>query len=210
MRLKSILKGTNAEVFKTLLLYYRPPPAWILDCTCGYKHFWDEMIGIYDTVTLDGKPPYKIIFTDIRPIGDYQVDYRFILDKFPDWEGKFDVVVYDPPYTELRLKVNGVKKWLKNDRYASDNFKDGISLSENHFKLFIKQAYRLTKRSGIVIAKLQDTVNWWHFKFYNCISPFRLEALYIHDLGQNWAENVEVKNAKKPIPIHAYWFILVK
>jgi hypothetical protein len=189
-----------------------------LDCTCGYKHFWDNLKGSINTKTLlDGSWntitksfSYEVVFTDIRPIGDYQVDYRKILDKFPDWAGSFDVVVYDPPYTELTFRVNGVEKWLKKDRYALDNFKDTVSLSEDHFKKFINQAYRLTNSHGIVIAKLQDTVNLWHFKFFNSIKPFELEALYIHDLGQNWAENVEVKYTKKPIPVHAYWFILVK
>lgn len=209
-RLRSILTGSNAEVFKKLLLFYKPPPAKVIDVTCGYKHFWDNLKGSINTMTLDGNKGYEVIFTDIRPIGDYQVDYRFILKKFPEWEGKFDVVVFDPPYTSLTLRVNGVEKWLKGERYGMDGDRGSTSLTEEHFRLFIKQAYRLLKRDGIVIAKLQDTVNWWHFKFYNNIEPFKLEALYIHDLGQNWAENVDVKNAKKPIPIHAYWFILVK
>jgi hypothetical protein len=45
---------------------------------------------------------------------------------------------------------------------------------------------------------------------YNARYKFDLEATYIHDLGQNWAENVEVKNARKPIPLHAIWMVFKK
>lgn len=209
-RLPSILKGTNAEVFKKLLLYYKPPPAKVIDVTCGYRHFWTLLKPSINTLTLHQTKGYEVVFNDIRPIGDYQYDYREILKHKPEWEGVFDAVVYDPPYTDLTLKVEGVDRWIKGDRYGTDSFKQEETLSEEHFQQFAKQAYRLLKSDGVVIAKLQDTVNWWHFKFYNNIKPLKLEALYIHDLGSNWAEYVEVKNARKPIPKHAYWFILVK
>lgn len=209
-RLKSILNGTNAEVFKTLLLYYKPPPATIIDVTCGHKHFWTLLNPMINTATLDGRGSYKVVFSDIRPIGDIQADYRKILDLYPELEGRFDVVVYDPPYTEVSIVVNGYKRWNPSERYATNQFEGDTALTEDHIRAFIKQAYRLLKSDGIVIAKLQDTVNWWHFTFYNNIKPFKLEALYIQNLGQNWAEHVEVRGVKKPIPIHAYWFILTK
>jgi len=209
-RLKSILNGSNAEVFQQLLAFYLPPPAKIIDVTCGEKHFWDLIKPSLGNATLTGEKGYIAMFSDIRPIGDLQTDYRFILAKYPELEGQFNGVIFDPPYTELTLRVNGVEKWLDNNRYGMDKFKADMTLSDEHFRLFVKQAYRLLNGKGIVIVKLQDTANWWHFRLWDNIRPFTLEALYIHDLGQNWAENVEVKNARKPIPMHAYWFILVK
>ena len=209
-RLNSVLRGTNADVFKTLLYHYRPAPAKVIDVTCGEKHFWDKIKPSLGNATLDGGKGYVVVYSDIRPIGDFQVDYRFILDKYPELEDQFDVVVYDPPYTELTLRVNGVEKWLNNNRYGMDKFKAEMTLSDSHFQLFVKQAWRLLKSDGILIVKLQDTANWWHFRFWENMKPLSLVALHIHDLEQNWAENVMVKNAKMPIPLHAYWFILEK
>lgn len=209
-RLKSILSGSNADVFQQLLTYYKQPPAKIIDVTCGYKHFWDNLKGGINTVDLFGKPTYQVTFSDIRPIGDIQCDYREIANKHPEFRYKFDMVVFDPPYVPLTLKVDGVEKWLgKEERYGMEHAQDQL-LTKPDLKFFINQAYQITKPDGIVITKLQDTANFWHFKFWEVSPPFILEALYIHNLGQNWAENVEVKNAKKPIPIHAYWFILKK
>lgn len=209
-RLRSILTGSNSEVFKQLLLFYKPPPARIIDVTCGYKHFWDFLKSYIGTNTLDGTSCYTVIFSDKRPIGDLQEDYRVIADKHPEFNHSFDVIVFDPPYVPLTLKVNGIEKWIgEEERYAMNHTQEEL-LTKSDLRKFTVQAFQILKPDGVVIVKLQDTVNWWHFKFWEVIYPFELEALYIHNLEQNWAENVEVKNAKKPIPLHAYWFILKK
>jgi hypothetical protein len=209
-RLRSILSGSNAEVFKNLLMFYKKPPARIIDVTCGQKHFWDLMKGSINQPDLFGIAGYSVTFSDERPIGDMQEDYRFISDKHPEFRFAFDVIVFDPPYVPLSLKVDGVDKWIgEEDRYGMAHKQEEL-LTKDDLRRFVVQAYMMLKPDGVVIVKLQDTVNFWHFKFWEVIHPFELEALYIHDLGQNWAENVEVKNAKKPIPVHAYWFILTK
>jgi len=210
VRLKSILTGGNAEVFKNLIFYYKPAPARIIDVTCGYKHFWDYLKSSLKNQTLDGFGTYDVIFSDIRPIGDIQADYRTILDDHPEFKLDFDAIIFDPPYVPLTLKVDGVDKWLgKKERYGMEHTQEQL-LTKDDLRRFVVQAYMMLKPDGVVFVKLQDTVNFWHFKFWDVLSPFTLEALYIHDLGQNWAENVEVKNARKPIPVHAYWFILTK
>jgi len=209
-RLRSILSGSNAEIFKTLLMFYKTPPCRVIDVTCGYKHFWDLTKSSVNTQDLFGLPAYQVTFSDIRPIGDIQEDYRFIADRHPEFHLAFDVVVFDPPYTPLTLRVDGVDAWLgEKERYGMEH-KQADLLTKDSLRRFAVQAFQMLKKDGIAIIKLQDTVNWWHFKFWEVIHPFELEALYIHNLGQNWAENVEVKDAKKPIPIHAYWFILKK
>jgi len=209
-RLKSILTGSNAEVFKQLLYYYRKPPARIIDVTCGEKHFWDYLKSSLKSQTLDNFGTYDVIFSDIRPLGDIQEDYRYIFDRHPEFKFDFDVIVFDPPYVPLTLRVDGVDKWLgEKERYGMDKKQEQL-LTKDDLRRFVVQAYMMLKPDGVVIVKLQDTVNLWHFKFWEVLRPFELEALYIHDLGQNWAENVEIKNARKPIPVHAYWFILKK
>lgn len=202
-RLNSILRGSNGQVFRTILTYYKPEPCWVLDCTTGYKHFWDELAVNTSTLGVNAlRESYKVVFSDRRRIADIQADYRWM----PLKDHSVDVVVYDPPYVPITLKVNGYEKWLEGDRYATDEPK----IDENMMQMWAKEAYRVAKRGGIAIVKLQDTVNFWHFKFYNRCRPWEVEALYIHDLERNWAENVVVKNARKPIPLHAYWFVLAK
>ena len=251
-RLKSILRGTNPEVFKQLLDYYIPPPATIWDCTAGYHHFWENVLTDNHTLTQvlarDGETvvdrsrtdmglmpfftakseitaqelaedlmpgsfhtyrhaeSYRVIFSDRRrlkkPPVDVQADYRLL----PIRERWADCIVFDPPYVKITLKTKGMESYLKGDRYATD---DG-DIEEKYLKDWAITAYESLRLGGFAIVKLQDTVQNWHYKMYDNRYKFDLEATYIHDLGQNWAENVEVKNARKPIPMHAIWMVFKK
>jgi hypothetical protein len=247
-RLNSILRGTNPEVFAKLLNFYIPPPATIWDCTCGYRHFWENVLtenhtltqvlaedmnyktepitaslGIehyFSAQTSESTPQlladlmpgtyktyktaesYNVIYSDKRKIGDVQCSYT----KLPVRPRCLDCVVFDPPYVQITLKTKGMETYLKKDRYDTDQ----PDIAEEYLKEWAITAFESLKPSGYAIVKLQDTVENWHYKMYNARYKFDLEATYIHDLGQNWAENVEVKNARKPIPLHAIWMVFKK
>jgi hypothetical protein len=218
--LDSVIFGDNAEVFTKLITFYKPPPAKVIDVTCGYKRFWAKLLpSISSTGLISPNQNYDVVFSDIRPLGDIQADYRTIADEHPELVNKFDVVVFDPPYVNSAnmIKVaTGYKRWMNMDSengsiYAIET--EYGELTPEHMLKFLYQAYKLLKPGGIVIAKLQDTINWWHFKFYEKIEQFglfELTALYIQYFGKNFMRHINAENRKKPAPVHAYWFILTK
>ena len=200
--LPSVIKGANKEVFKKILLHYKPPPARVLDCTCGYKHFWDDLWSIVNTKTLWGEDGYEVIFSDIRPLGHIVADYRYL----PFKESVFDVIVYDPPWTDMIDGVSGYKKWLKGDRFG-DLTKP---IDEDDIRQFVKQAYLLTKSDGIVIFKIQDTGDWWSFKAYELIKPFNLLAYHIMLFDATWRSYKDYETLSKPAQTHSFFLILGK
>ena len=200
--LPSIIKGTNKEVFKKILLYYKPPPARVLDCTCGYQHFWDDLWSIVNTKTLWGEEGYEVIFSDIRPLGHIVADYNYL----PFRPSLFDVIVYDPPWTDMHKGVNGYKNWLKGDRFGDLS----KPISEDDIRLFAKQAYILLKSNGIVVFKIQDTGDWWSFKAYELVKPLNLLAYHIMLFDATWRSYKEYETIAKPAQTHSFFLILGK
>jgi len=83
----SVLQGKVSECFNQILQLHVPEDGLILDPTCGQKHLW-EGLNI-DNVT----------FSDIVPYPDtYQINLFNILQEKPDWVGKFNAIIFDPPY----------------------------------------------------------------------------------------------------------------
>lgn len=203
-KLPSILRGTKAEVFKKILLKHMPPPALILDATCGYKHFWDELWYAVNTITLAGEEAYTVIFNDIRPLGHIVSDYR----KLPFKENTFDCIVFDPPYTKMHEEVTGYKKWLKGDRFGLNNVDD---FTDSDFQEFAKQAYLVTKSKGIVIVKIQDTGDLWHFKAPKLMQPFKLKTYYIHDFQTNWRLYRRASSEDEgAVQVHSFFMVFSK
>lgn len=201
-RLPSVLRGSNAEVFRRLMLYYAPPPRRVLDCTCGFRHFWDELKLGRGQLSLEGVvgAGYDVVFSDIRRLGDVVADYR----RLPFKRGCFDVVVFDPPYVDApSCTPDGYKRWNPRERY---DMKVGC-LTERDLELFWQEAIHVTKHGGFVIAKIMDTVNFWHFVLWKYMRAFDLFALHIQVFDSHWALGSDVKFAVRPVGMHAYWFV---
>jgi len=90
--LTSVIYGARkgvAEVFKDVLLWYVPPPARVLDITCGYKIMYREL--------LKHNYGYQFVFMDVR--GEVKPDVVADLRKAPFRDNvRFDAIVFDPPY----------------------------------------------------------------------------------------------------------------
>jgi hypothetical protein len=202
-RLPSWLRGSNAEVFARLILHYAPPPKRVLDCTCGYRHFWDVLRLGRGQVSIDLENKanfYDVVYSDIRKLGDVVADFRCL----PFKRGSFDVLVFDPPYVDApEADISGYMRWKPEERYAMGKG----CLKERDLELFWREAMFVVKRGGLVIAKIMDTANFWHFYLWKYMRGFDLLAVHIQCFDSHWALHSDVKYAEKPIGMHAYWFI---
>jgi len=203
VRLPSVIEGDNADVFEIILLHYVPPPARVLDTTCGkYKQFWKNLIPL-----LKMGLQYYVVWMDLRPVGHVQAD----LKQLPFKDNYFDAVIFDPPYTKkLLIEPPGHKIWKPDERYAMS----GEIISEHMIRRHFIEANRVLKPGGVIITKLMDTDKLWHFKYYNLLQeyrgPLRLEALHIQYFKESWRLHIRTPKVKRPAEVHAYWFIIRK
>jgi hypothetical protein len=107
-----------ADTMKYIVPFYWDPGKRILDITSGKKIIWQHFP--YNHLSPCGYEHWHIDFNDLEDMPDtqYHVDAREI-DKLP---GKWDIGVFDPPFTELKKGVEsfGVrprKEWGKKMDY---------------------------------------------------------------------------------------------
>lgn len=167
------------KAFQRLLLFYKDPPAKILDLTYGKGHSWKG----FQFKTLKGE--YELTKIDINP----QLEVDVVLDikqplKFPDDE--FDVIYFDPPYY-FKDKIKNFD--LHGRLYGTESevfwsFEDLIYTLQN----LSREVPRLLKNKGIFIVKIGDNYVGkecfpnhfvvWHFfqkklKICSCIVAYR-------------------------------------
>lgn len=100
------LRGkTIGDVFARLLTKWIPPPAGVLDPTCGQRTMYKEIMGENLDKSADGG--YRFTFTDIREdvSPDIVLDARDLLSTFKP--KSFRGLVCDPPY---RRHLEGEEK----------------------------------------------------------------------------------------------------
>ena len=148
---------TNAEQFPDILAVHVPPPAKVLDATWGRGVFWRDV----------PKGAYKVTKNDIDPDrGDTHHDFTALPSR---WRERFDCVVLDPPY----LGVGGIEtlqesidRGYKNRARAKADLA-GINAVRRLYAGGIIEAWRVLKRSGVLVIKTMDQVesgqqNWLH------------------------------------------------
>jgi len=89
--------------------------------------------------------------------GEFHYDFTTLPN---DWTDCFDGVVLDPPYMGvggIKTLHEGFDKRYKNRQRASD-LRAGISAVRRLYALGICEAWRVLKRSGILIVKTMDQV----------------------------------------------------
>jgi hypothetical protein len=153
--LDSVWEGEDADLLEKLLTYYpRTKPARILDATLNGGRFWRDskrrIIGIDNEFR--HRPPI-VADNTAAPFRD----------------GFFDVVVYDPPHIPNQGKDN--EKDF-NDRFGlgGKSPKEKGYTFAHTYPAFLKEAYRILKREGILLAKIADYVHhhryqWAHVDF---------------------------------------------
>lgn len=155
--LPSVWYGEDAELLERLLDFYpRTRPRKILDATVNGGRFWRG----------SGRPVIGL---------DIELSHRptLVADNtaMPFRDAAFDVVVYDPPHIPNQGK----------DNQKDFNTRFGLVLrssKENHYTFahtfppFLKEACRVLKTEGILLAKIADYVHhhryqWAHIDLIN-------------------------------------------
>jgi hypothetical protein len=153
--LESVWEGADAVLIEKMLGFYpRTRPEAILDATVNAGRFW---VGSTRPVTgLDIDPKHE---PDV--VGDNR--------DMPFADGRFDVVVYDPPHVP------------NQGRDQQKDFRDRFGLGERSgaatkyslshlYPPFCREAFRVLRPEGILLAKIADYVHnhrmqWAHRDF---------------------------------------------
>jgi hypothetical protein len=157
--------SSNSEQFPDILRLYVPPPARILDMTYGNGVFWKNVKNVTlpkDDMMIDDPPyseTYYIYDNDLDPErGTFDYDLR---DLPPEWTEMFDAVVLDPPYLligGIQTLKESIDKGYKNRESDRKSTSGKIGAVERLYGGGIIEAYRVLKRSGILIIKCMDQV----------------------------------------------------
>lgn len=157
MALTSVWEGDDPGLIEEMLQFYcRVAPEPILDATFNEGRFWRGS-------------ERRVLSMDIKPV--VPVDFECDNQKMPGVRAnQFGVVIYDPPHVGNNGRDKSVKQFdtkfgahvvsLKQENYTLSHLYPG----------FLKQAHRVLKQEGIVLAKITDQVNshrsrWAHVDF---------------------------------------------
>src|SRR5438552_3210059 len=140
----SAYSGTNDDVFPNVLKLYVLPGSKIADVTFGQGVFWKKV----------DKGAYKVRPSDIK-LG---IDCRAL----PYENASFDCVVFDPPY----MHTPGGTAHQNHQNFELYYVNNGASNGEKKYHEAVldlyfrgaKEAHRVLRPGGILIAKCQDEV----------------------------------------------------
>ena len=153
--ISSVWEGSDAELLEAMFTFYatiKPEP--ILDATHNAGRFWKG--STRDVWSMDIDPRYKP-----RIVGDNRV-----MASVPS--EKFATVVYDPPHVGPQGRDKSVKRFDVDFGATMKCGKEhGWTLSYL-YPPFLKQAKRVVKPNGLLLAKITDMVNSHRSKWAHC------------------------------------------
>jgi hypothetical protein len=153
--LSSVWEGTDRELLESMFKFYatiKPEP--ILDATYNAGRFWKG--SSRDVWSMDIDPQYKTMI-----VGDNRE-----MKGVPS--GKFGVVVYDPPHVGPQGRDKSVKRFDVDFGATMECGKQhGWTLSYL-YPPFLKQAKRVLKPEGLLLAKITDMVNSHRSRWAHC------------------------------------------
>ena len=194
-----------AEHFRDLLRWYVPPPAKIIDLTCGYKIMYQKLLDH----TIDNCD-YEFVFNDRKKgLGDLQID--ILKDKIPYPDGSFDCVIVDPPFPKL------VEDYSRLEKY-------GGNVTRKYCLQVVaaagQEAYRLLNTNRFFILKMQDRFDQsgrifdpLHITCYNLLSD--KFSLFDLTLYRYWSRSIvrsrhRFKKLQCALRVHSYHMIFQK
>lgn len=153
--LSSVWDGTDGDLIEAMLDFYpsiKPEP--ILDATHNAGRFWKD--SKRKVVSMDIDPQHKPMI-----LGDNRV-----MAGVPS--KKFGVVVYDPPHVGPQGRDKSVKRFDVDFGATMECGKEhGWTLSYL-YPPFLKQAKRVLKPEGLLLAKITDMVNSHRSRWAHC------------------------------------------
>jgi hypothetical protein len=153
--LSSVWEDSDGELLEAMLFFYpsiNPEP--ILDATYNRGRFWKG--SSRDVWSMDINPKYKP-----KIVGDNR-----IMEGVPF--SMFGTVVYDPPHVGPQGRDKSVKRF-------DVDFGATIECGKQHdwtlsylYPPFLKQAKRVLKPNGLLLAKITDMVNSHRSRWAHC------------------------------------------
>lgn len=196
----TVMYGRDKDVIPLLLDLHATARPDILDCTYNKGRMWKGLD--YKPLKMDLCDEY-----DVDVVGDFR-DMPF-----PD--DSFDVIVFDPPH--LPTAAGNKTVYTKYKVEVADKDRAGENISDL-FVPFLKQAKRVLRKNGIVLAKLADLVHnhrahWHQVDFINAVREVGLTPcdmlIKIDPAAGNLKDNrwKKVKHLRKA---HCYWIVVRK
>lgn len=153
--LSSVWTGTDGELLEKMLNFYPAiPPDPILDATYNAGRFWRG--SSRSVVSMDIDPKYNPdIVADNREMPGVDDD-------------SYAVVVYDPPHVGPQGRDKSVKRFdVDFGATVECGKQNGWTLSYL-YPPFLRQAKRVLKPDGILLAKITDMVNSHRSRWAHC------------------------------------------
>lgn len=140
----SVIEGRDPKVLETMLTFYAKPGATVLDVTANRRRMWEG-------VKWDGLVLYADLDESMRP--DIVADFRNV----PVPDASFDVLVFDPPHLPAAAGSQASDPQMRADYGLAGSLRgDNVA---GYFRPFLREASRLLRPGGVVLAKLKDYVH---------------------------------------------------
>lgn len=207
----SVIYGNNHrihEVVMGILLYHKPPPARILDPTCGEENY--QFRPWLENGTLE-RLGYEYVSMDIQPVGEIRYD---IFCGLPLRGNYFDVAIYDPPYL-----TNPARDGREKD-YGMTRHQSPQRVKQYYSRKVFGEFARVLRRDGILIVKGADFYYPMHTDYLNLFVEmvadykafFRPIALYVYRFFANYIPlyRYRMRHYRRPLPVHTYFLVLKK
>jgi hypothetical protein len=153
--LSSIWEGTDGELLEAMFKFYATiPPEPILDATYNAGRFWKDSKRRVVSMDIDPQHEPMIVADNREMLG---VRAR-----------RFGVVVYDPPHVGPQGRDKSKKRFDVDFGATIECGKEQDWNLSYLYPPFLKQAKRVLKPNGLLLAKITDMVNNHKSKWPHC------------------------------------------
>jgi DNA modification methylase len=153
--LSSVWENSDGELIEAMLNFYatiKPEP--ILDATYNTGRFWKD--STRDVWSMDIDPRHKP-----KILGDNRIMAGVA-------DAKFGVVVFDPPHVGPQGRDKSVKRFDVDFGATMECGKQHNWTLSYLYPPFLKQAKRVLKPNGLLLAKITDMVNSHKSRWAHC------------------------------------------
>lgn len=198
--ISSVWEGSDGELIEAMLGFYPTiPPEPILDSTYNAGRFWKD--STREVVSMDIDPQHNpMLLRDNR-------DMHGVAD------ASFGCVVFDPPHVGPQGRDKSVKRFDVDFGATIECGKEQNWNLSYYYPDFLKEAKRVLKPEGLMLAKITDMVNnhrskWPHVDFMRMAEDagFTVCDLIIK-IRKGPMISTKWKNAHHARKRHCFWII---